>query len=86
MTGRRKVTALTIDKAQIVYRCPHRKCGQYHYHHNEGELHNRLEYRCSHCELVKEELDIDINDRTMRAILYKTFKSNQKIVIRPLKN
>ena len=58
MTGRRKVNALTIDKAKIV----------------------------SHCELVKEELDIDINDRTMRAILYKTFKSNQKIVIRPLKN
>ena len=84
MTTRRNVTALIIDKEQIVYRCPHRNCGQYHYHHNDGELHNRMEYRCSHCELVKEELDIDINEQTMRAILYKTFKSSKKIVIRPL--
>ena len=84
MTTRRNVTALTIDKEQIVYRCPHVGCGQYHYHHNDGELHNRMEYRCSHCELVKEELDIDINEQTLRAILYKTFKSSKKIVIRPL--
>jgi len=81
----RKVHCLTIDRTEMVYRCPHRECkAKYHYHHNDGPLHNRVEQRCSHCEVVKEEVAIQISQHTLRAILYKTFQSNNKILIEPL--
>ena len=79
-----KVQALTIDGSEIMYRCPYKCAIKYHKHSSHCQLHNRVELRCSHCEKEKNEVEIEINDYTMRAIVYKTFKSNDKLEILPL--
>ena len=74
-----RYTAKKIDKNQFRYECP--ACSVYtrkdgkprtnprrvmHAHGSNGELHNRVEYRSSHCGGSGGEIEIAITDETAR--------------------
>ncbi len=58
------VVALSIDSKHIEYECPH--CCKIHRHGSGGETHNRTESRSSHCQEVKQNVEILITSNTVR--------------------
>ena len=74
-----RFTAKEIDAVQFRYECP--VCSKYvrkdgkplvrphrvmHAHGSNGEYHNRVEYRLSHCGGSGGEIEIAITDETAR--------------------
>ena len=68
-----------ITEKQFAYKCPYcwtkynfdgrpRKNAKnrYHYHGSNGCLENRIEERSSHCEIVKGNIKILIDDSTIK--------------------
>lgn len=71
-----RVKAFCINDVHIVVKCPNpKKCMKYKFHRHGscGELHNRIESRCSHCKIINYD-EIEINDDTLRCDLGKTGK------------
>ena len=73
------VVAKSVDKFYIRYECPfcytkYKKNGEpyktakheIHKHGADGKLENRIEHRISHCAKNSHNVDIIINDDTLR--------------------
>ena len=58
------VVAKTITPISITYECP--LCNRIHNHGSTGEVHNRIESRTSHCNMVSHDVNIHITDNTVR--------------------
>ena len=65
-----KVIALEIDSINFSYLCPY--CEKKHFHGSNNELHNRIEYRSSHCISKCGNVEISITNKTKR--IFSKFK------------
>lgn len=68
-----KVVASEINKVHFFYLCPF--CHKHHKHGSDNQFHNRVEHRGSHCSLNKENMEIYINDYTVRTFNRRKRKS-----------
>jgi hypothetical protein len=59
------VEAFEVDSIHFKYNCP--ICSKVHQHGSCNELHNRIEFRGSHCLKNKENIEIHITDNTKRS-------------------
>ena len=74
-----KVVAFEIDRIHFFYTCPF--CQSTHQHGSNGEFHNRVEYRATHCQKNTENMEIYINDYTKR-VLGKTKRKGKHAIIK----
>ena len=58
------VVAKTITPVSINYECPF--CNRNHRHGSAGEVHNRIESRVAHCNMVAHDVNIHITNNTIR--------------------
>ena len=81
-----RVNAYCINDTHIVIKCPNpKKClrSKFHYHGSCGELHNRVESRVSHCQIIDYD-EIEITNHTLRCDLGKTGKPLKRSFIKYL--
>ncbi len=69
------IQAFAVNDVHITIKCPHHKKKTFHRHGSCGDLSNREEDRCSHCDKCDYNTVV-INDETLRCDLGR---SNQPL-------